>query len=51
MLTLSKDEVVLLDEALEVVGLQLLDIRCGGNGRKERSADSRVLHFAVLVCG
>jgi hypothetical protein len=51
MPTLCKDKVVLLDEALEVVRLQLLDIRCSSNGGKEGRADSRVLHFGEVVCG
>ena len=48
--TLSKDEVVLLNEALEVVRLQLLDVGCSNNGRKEGGANCRVLHFAVVEC-
>lgn len=51
LLTLCEDEVVLLNEALEVVRLELLDVRRSSNGRKESSADSRVLHFAVVECG
>jgi hypothetical protein len=50
-LTLSEDEVVLLNKALEVVRLQLLDIGRSSDGRKEGGADGGVLHFAVVDCG
>jgi hypothetical protein len=49
-LTLCKDEVVLLNEALEVVCLELLDVGSSNNSRKEGGADSRVLHGAVVGC-
>jgi hypothetical protein len=48
ILTLSKDEVVLLNETLEVVRLELLDVGSSNNGRKESGANSRVLHIGVF---
>lgn len=50
-LTFCEDEVVLLNEALEVVCLQLLDIGSSNDSGKEGGANSGVLHCAVVGCG
>lgn len=47
--TLGEDEVVLLNEALEVVLVKLLNIGRTSNGRKEGGADGRVLHLAEAI--
>jgi hypothetical protein len=50
-LTLCEDEVVLLDKSLERVLVKLLDVGSSNGSRKESSADGRVLHGEVCVCG
>jgi hypothetical protein len=50
-LTLCEDKVVLLDKSLERVLVKLLDVGSSNGSRKESSADGRVLHGEVCVCG